>query len=159
MGTKLAKLLFFSVCFLWLPSHAFATQAHGGSEGIIAHQIGHLFFMCAMCAFVYRSRNNKDLKESGWKDIKYFAVLLVLWNLDVIILHFLDEQLSIVSMEILNKSEIIVAATNHSSLLEIFYYIGKLDHLICVPALFFLFTGLKKLLLESETSATEKEKN
>jgi hypothetical protein len=33
------------------------------------------------------------------------------------------------------------------------YFLAKLDHLLCVPALFFLFIGLKRLLGTSRVPA------
>lgn len=152
--------LILMVVFQWLvPANSFATQAHGGTEGIIAHQIGHLFFMFSMCTFVYWSRNSRLLKETGWRYIKYFAVLLVLWNMDVILMHFLDEQMAIVSFQKVTKWDLIVRSVNKSSALELFYYLGKLDHLLCVPALFFLYIGLKKILSEHDSSTVDENHN
>ncbi len=152
------SLILIVVFQLLLPSKSFAIQAHGGAEGIIAHQIGHLFFMFSMCTFVYWSRNSRFLKNSGWRYIKYFAILLVLWNLDVVLLHFLDEQIAIVSFQKLNKWNVIVTSVNKSSMFELFYFLGKLDHLICVPALFCLYIGLKKILSDPESPTFDKPK-
>lgn len=152
------SLILIVVFQLLLPSKSFAIQAHGGAEGIIVHQIGHLFFMFSMCTFAYWSRNSRLLKDTGWRYIKYFAILLVLWNLDVVLLHFLDEQIAIVSLQKLNKWDVVVTSVNKSSMLELFYYLGKLDHLICVPALFCLYIGLKKILSDHEPSTSDNPK-
>jgi len=34
------------------------------------------------------------------------------------------------------------------------YYAAKLDHLLCVPALLFLFFGLRRLLKDAETTTS-----
>ena len=125
---------------------AFATQAHGGSEGILVHQLGHVFFMLSMGAFVYWTRDSRLFSHAGWRYIKYAAALLVLWNMDVILVHFLEEQAALISVERVSSLMIDIHSVGNSGFLEYFYYLARLDHLICVPALFFLYTGLKKLL-------------
>lgn len=130
----------------FVPEPVFATQAHGGPEGIMVHQLGHLFFLLSMAAFVYWTRGRRLFRNDGWRHIKYAAMLLILWNLDVIVIHFLDEQMALISTEKSGAWMIGIHAVNGSRFLELFYYVAKLDHLLCVPALFFLFTGLRKLL-------------
>ena len=51
----------------------------------------------------------------------------------------------------LARWEINITARNHSKGLVWLYYFVKLDHLLCVPALLFLYFGLKRLLKKTES--------
>jgi hypothetical protein len=141
-----------SICALvWIAifissSNLWATQAHGGAEGIVVHQLGHLFFVVSMGMFVYWLGKGRILSYPGWRYIMLFAVLLVVWNLDVVIMHFLDEQMGMLRMVKTGPWTVRIDAENGSRGLALFYYLGKMDHLLCVPALFFLYLGLKNLL-------------
>ncbi len=135
---------------------AFATQAHGAPEGIYAHQFSHLFFMASMVIFIYWLRQRNLIRQTGWRLIQYAALFFILWNVNVLIVHFLDEQAALVTMEKIDAWRVrIVSPLGRWA--EEGYYFGKMDHLLCVPALFFLFLGLKKLHAEtSENSGEEK---
>lgn len=144
--------LIFSQAFgmlLLAAAPALATQSHGGAEGIIVHQMAHLFFMCAMVALDYSLRKRNLVAQVGWRHIQYAALFFALWNLDVILVHMLDGQFQLVTVEAAGPFRIILHAWQDSFFLTAFYYVAKLDHLLCVPALFFLYSGLKHLLAES----------
>ena len=126
------------------PDAALATQAHGEPEGIYAHQFAHLFFMVSMVILIYWLRQKKLTRISGWRYIQFAAFFFILWNLNVIWVHFLDEQTTLVSVEKTAFWQIKIHSTL-GSWAAVSYYIGKMDHLFCVPALFCLFVGLKKL--------------
>lgn len=144
---KIFRLLALAgIIFLFSPSYLWATQAHGGSEGIVAHQLGHLFFMVSTGMFVYWLGRGRILSYPGWRYIMLFALFLVVWNLDVVLMHFLDEQLDVVRMVKTDPWMVRIETENGSSILALIYYLGKMDHLLCVPALFFLFKGLKHIL-------------
>ena len=140
-----------------LPADLFATQAHGGAEGIVGHQLGHVFFLVSMGAFAYWLREGAILKDRAWNYIMCFAFLLVLWNLDVILLHYLDEQSDLIRTSKTGPWSIMVISRNDSPALALGYYLGKMDHLLCVPALFFLYLGLKRILGILESDQREKE--
>jgi hypothetical protein len=132
--------IFFFTAFWWIffnPDIVMATQTHGGPEGLYAHQIAHLFYILSMGFFIHWLRERKLVEESGWRFIQYAAFFLILWNLDAFLAHSL-EQTGLMSIQI--------NAQNGNNGLEILYYLAKLDHLLCVPALFFLYLGLRRLL-------------
>jgi len=141
---KTTVLVIFLVIFLGSPN-LFATQMHKGNEGIIVHQIGHLFFLFSMVALIFTINGKKLSKERGWRLIQYSAFLFVLWNLDALAAHFLDNMIHVAQFERLSLWKVNVATVSDSSLLAIIYYILKLDHLLCVPAMFLLFIGIKQL--------------
>ena len=127
-----------------VPRIAMATQSHGDPEGIYAHQLSHVFFMASMMMLIYWVRQKKLIFHKGWRYIQYAAFFFILWNLDVVLVHFLDEQFLLVTVE--KISDIQMKITSRcGKWAQVYYYLGKMDHLLCVPALIFLFAGLKRL--------------
>lgn len=141
-------LILTAVC----PGPLFAIQAHGSNEGVVVHQMGHLFFFVSMAAFIYWLRESRISRNSGWRCIMWFALFMGLWNLDVLLMHFLDEQTRLIEVTKTGPWDVMIQSENGSLLLPLIYYLGKLDHLICAPALYFLYLGLKRIKasLESE---------
>lgn len=133
-----------------IPSEGYAIQLHASSEGIITHQIGHLFFLFSMGALIFTITGKGLDKQQGWRLIQYSAFFFILWNLDAFMAHFLDNQIHAVKIENIALYKIKLITNNNSSLLAWFYYALKLDHLLCVPAIFFLYKGLSSLVKEQK---------
>jgi hypothetical protein len=140
---------------LFFPEKASAIQAHGGIEGVHVHQFAHLFFIVSMGILIYRLRERNLVQEKGWRFIQYSAVFFILWNLDAFLAHLLDEQLEIISISKIDAARILIESSRGGVLIEAFYYLAKLDHIICVPAMWFLYSGLKHLLKESDSGFQE----
>ena len=160
MKNKINIAFYFLSIFAWgvfNPDHALATQSHGAPEGIYAHQIAHFFFMLSMVFFIHWLRNKKLVKETGWRFIQYAAFFLILWNVDAILVHLLNDQLQLVQILRIDSSHIQLSAGNGSNGLETLFYFAKLDHLFCVPALLFLYAGLRRLLKASHSEITRPE--
>ena len=132
-----------------LPEPAIATQAHGDPEGLYIHQFAHAFFIISLAIFVYWLRLRDLVKETGWRFIQYAALFLILWNMDAAIAHLLDEQLKIIEVERIGPWHIKITSTDNTVFTIILYYLVKLDHLLCVPALFFFSAGIRHLLKET----------
>lgn len=151
MKCRIGLYILFIVTFTWVvvaPDHALATQAHGAPEGVYAHQLAHIFFMISMGFLIHWLRERKLVKDSGWRFIQYSAFFFILWNMDTFFVHLLDDQLGIIQIKRIGLEYLQINALNGSKSLETLYYIAKLDHLLCVPALFFLYLGLRRLLKE-----------
>jgi len=129
-----------------LPLDVYATQLHASSEGIITHQVGHLFFLFSMVALIFTITGKGLDKQKGWRLIQYSAFFFILWNLDAVAAHFFDNQIHAVTIENLSFGKIRVITNNDSSVLAWFYYVLKLDHLLCVPGMLFLYKGLSILV-------------
>lgn len=127
---------------LLLPESSFATQQHSHAEGIIVHQIGHIFFLFSMLVLIFTVTGKGLHKQKGWVMIQISAFLFILWNLDAIAAHFLDNQLEIVQIlpQSIYKMQLITQPD--SLLLAVVYYLLKLDHLLCVPAMLMLYFGI-----------------
>jgi hypothetical protein len=149
-------ILFLLCLFFLAPGPAEATQGHGGIEGVYMHQLAHLFFVFSMGVLVYWLRERKLVAESGWRYIQYAAFFLILWNLDALLVHALDDQFNIIRVVRLEPWRIQILSKQGKSFVCLVYYLAKLDHLLCVPALVFLYLGLKRLL-KKQPSRVEPE--
>jgi len=139
---------------LLIAEPAFATQAHSAPEGLYAHQLAHIFFIISMGVLIYWLRARQLVQSSGWRYIQYAALFFILWNLDAFTVHLLEEQLAVIDIHRINLWQINITANNHSNALLWLYYFAKFDHLLCVPALLFLYFGLRRLLKKTETSTS-----
>jgi hypothetical protein len=127
---------------------ALATQGHAGIEGVWVHQFAHLFFLFSMMLLIYWLRQAGLVKAPGWRYIQYAALFFILWNMDTMLVHFLDEQVRAVSVESTGAWSIQVVTAGDRGWLAALYYLAKLDHLLCVPAMVFLLMGLRHMLKE-----------
>lgn len=132
-----------------------ATQTHGQPEGLYVHQIAHIFFIISMgiLEFWLRQRNLTD--ERGWKYIQLAAVLFILWNIDAALVHFMEEHLDILGISRIDYWHLQIDNTQGQNSITLIYYFLKLDHLLCVPAMFCLYYGLKTILKNPEPSDRE----
>ena len=147
--TTICDLVGSIIFMVLLPSvPALATQGHAGIEGVWVHQFAHLFFLFSMMLLIYWLRQAGLVKVPGWRYIQYAALFFILWNGDTIIVHYLDEQIRAVSVEHLGNWQVRVAAAGGRNWLSALYFLGKLDHLLCVPAMIFLMLGLRHMLEE-----------
>ena len=129
---------------------ALATQAHSAPEGLYAHQLAHIFFIVSMGVLIYWLRERKLVQAVGWRYIQYAALFFILWNVDAFSVHLLEEQIAVIDVRRIDSWKLSITAANHSDTLIWLYYAAKLDHLLCVPAVFFLYFGLRRLLKETD---------
>ena len=139
------SFLLMGMMFL-LPDLALATQGHGGIEGVYAHQFAHLFFIISMAVFIYWLRQRGLVSERGWQLIQLSAFFFILWNLDAFLVHLLDDQMKIIQLKRISSWTVQISGQYDSNPLKVLYYLAKLDHLLCVPAIISLYLGLRRLL-------------
>jgi len=132
---------------------ALATQSHGEPEGLVANQLVHLFFIFSMGTLVFWLKERCLTEKSGWRYIQYAAIMLILWNIDAFAVHLMDEFTDILDIQRIGSWQIRISAESGYESLELFYYLAKLDHLLCVPALFLLYLGLRRLAREEGSRA------
>nr|NJM02078.1 hypothetical protein [Desulfobacula sp.] len=140
-----------------MPGPAQAIQLHLTSEGIITHQMGHLFFLVSMVALIFTLSDKGLDKQRGWRLIQYSAFFFILWNMDAVLGHFLDNQIHAVKIENLSFSRMRMEVRNDSPTLYWFYYLLKLDHLLAVPAMLLFYQGLSSLVREQKNLPGKKE--
>ncbi len=139
---KLLVVILFSIFFR--ENISWATQVHSQPEGLYGHQLAHLFFIVSMIILVYWLRVMNLVQYKGWRYINYSALFFVLWNIDAMIVHFLDGTDGIFLID-KHGWEGSITIHAHNKVEAILYYIVKLDHVFCVPAIIFLYFGLKAL--------------
>jgi hypothetical protein len=91
--------------------------------------------------FWLRQRNL--VLEPGWKYIQLAAILFIIWNIDAMAVHFMDEHLHILGIMKVDLWHIRIVNLMGQYSLAVLYYLLKLDHLLCVPAMYFLYKGLR----------------
>ena len=127
-------------CFFFLTAvPAWAVQTHGGAEGLVAHQIGHILFLSGMIYLLVRIYQT-GLKSPGWFEFKSFLGLIIVWNLLTFIGHWLHE--------IVDAKKFVLAKGHTAgftivSFTDFIFYVSRLDHLVLVPAFIMLFLALK----------------
>lgn len=152
---RLLLLIALAAIIGWMvPTPAWAVQEHGAPEGIYSHQGAHLFFIASMVLLVYWLRQRRLVREAGWRYIQFAAFFFILWNADAFTAHFLDEQSGILDTALAAPGKIKIAVKEDLTALAWFYYVAKLDHLLCVPAMVFLYAGLRRLLKDARQRQT-----
>ena len=136
-----------------LPTVAGATQGHGGGEGLYVHQLSHIFFCISMGILIYWLKTRNLTREPGWRYIGISALLFLLWSVDAFTVHLLDEQFLLIRTQTLEGGRLYVETGDGLKWMGPVYYLAKLDHLLCVPAMIFLYVGLRRLMTETGADA------
>lgn len=119
---------------------AWAVQSHGGVEGLLSHQIGHILFATGMGYLLYRLRTMRKA-GSGWLEFKTFVWLLIAWNLLTFSGHWMNE---FIVQEQFIKDHGYTLSFKITNLFDAIYYLTRLDHLLLVPSFAFLLMALRK---------------
>jgi hypothetical protein len=130
---------------LW-PASAWATQTHGGLEGLWVHQTAHLFFALSMGLLIFWLRKRRLTASRGWRYIQFAALFFIAWNMDTMASHWIQEQSGLIEVRNVAPLQIQIITAESRDWISMVYYLTKLDHLLCVPALFFLYLGFRRLL-------------
>lgn len=149
--------VFWSALFLAavVPTPALALQIHDAPEGLYVHQIGHVLFAIAMLGFALRIRHSKLSKEKSWRLMSVGAVLFVLWNGWAFFGHILA---ILIPKEHFSRgsSGLKSILVSHSPI-DTLYYLFQMDHLICFPALVFIYLALKQMTKQTADHAEDVE--
>lgn len=124
------------------PESAFALQVHPTPEGLYAHQISHAFLVFSMAILVFWLQKRRLVQERGWRYIQVSCLLFILWNIDAMTGHVIDSKLDAEAFTATGFSRALVM---EKAITPYLYYLLKLDHFICVPAIVFLYLGLRRL--------------
>jgi len=144
-----AVFLFFGICLnlvLLFPGVASAIQVHAAPEGLYVHQIAHVFLIASMAFLAFWLERTRLVKARGWRYIQVSSFCFILWNIEAIIGHVIESSLSESAFVGTGWAKSLVVENASAPYL---YYVLKMDHLICVPAMIFLLLGLRKLNLEA----------
>mgnify|MGYP006954428499 CR=1 FL=1 len=138
------KAMFLLVCgclFCW-STPAWAVQAHGEAEGPVVHLMAHLLLLVALFLLVYVLHTRPPDRGLSWRSLKLSLLFFLLWDLDHLFIHWFagDMYADIRDSGVSLVGDYFVAPR---TLLNFFYYLGRFDHLLCVPALWFFASGLR----------------
>ena len=139
---------------LWLfPGIAWGAQVHAAPEGLYAHQIGHLIFLLALGILIYWLRCRRLTHNKGWLRLQYAALFFALWNVDAFIAHVLESRPPFF-VKVAGRSWHVLWVPNpgHQTL-TLVYYLIKMDHLLCVPAIIFLYLALRELANDTHSTS------
>lgn len=138
-----------------VPQTVFAFQAHGGPEGLYVHQGAHLFLILSLIIFLFNIRRSRLEAEKAWRLLSAGALLLTIWNTWAFAGHvvetFIPESMLVV------LPDRVVPSLQVNSWREAAYYVLKMDHLLCLPALIFFCAGLRKLHSSFQENGTGKK--
>ena len=156
----LRRFIGWTISIIWFfqPTAVYATQTHGEPEGLYVHQIAHLFFTFTMGLLIYWLRKRGLVSRLGWRHIQYAAIFFIAWNLDAFVSHWLLEQTGFITVENLDGMRMQITTVEGLHWLAEVYYLTKLDHLLCVPAMLFLLLGLRRLYKSSYPTIHDKER-
>ena len=118
----------------------YAVQQHGGAEGLVSHQIGHILFISGMIYLLSKVYHNR-ITGAGWVEFKVFLWLIISWNLLTFSGHWMRE---LVNPERFIKHDSQVTTFIITDIFDTFFYITRLDHLLLVPSFIFLLLALRK---------------
>lgn len=117
-----------------------AVQAHGGAEGLVSHQLGHVLFVIGMGYLLFRVCR-LQITGLDWREFKIFLWLLIAWNVLTFSGHWLHE---CVAPEKYIKSAGNIVSFSISNFSDAYFYLTRLDHLLLVPSFIFLLLALRK---------------
>lgn len=139
-----------AIFFLWLslsvPESALAFQSHAGHEGLCVHQLAHVLFAVTMGILAYWLQTNRFTDRRGWRLVQISCLLFILWNVDAFFGHWLEEMIPDASL--VGEPDWTQRISANVEWVTI-YYVLKMDHLWCVPAIICLFAGIRRLFLNA----------
>jgi hypothetical protein len=138
-----------------LPDNAWALQSHGPPEGLYVHQMAHVHFFLAL-GYLYWDIRRSSFAGRGWRYLQWFCILMLIWNVVAFVGHavagHIDENM------IVATSYLQARIQGPVNLHTLVFYIAKFDHFVAVPALFFLYIGMRSLYRSVEEHAGEAER-
>ncbi len=132
---------------LVFPQQGMALQTHSQPEGIYVHQMAHIFFMAAL-GYLYWDTRRSAFSGRGWTYLRVFCVLTILWNILALIGHTATQNLH--PEDFTHVDGYLFSKVNMPlTFIKIVYYTAKLDHLLTVPAMFFLYMSVRSFYQHS----------
>lgn len=123
-----------------MASPALAVQTHGGAEGLVSHQIGHVFFAIGMGYLLYHLYRN-HVAGPGWLEFKWFLWLIILWNFITFSGHLMDELIDPHKFILSGEETVSFSIAGWTDCL---FYLTRLDHLVLVPSFIMLLLAIRK---------------
>ncbi len=132
-----------------------AVQVHGPPEGLYVHQMAHVLFAIAMIFLIYTLHMHPVGHCQGWKYLKISLFFFLLWNINALVVHSLGIKLP--EGAITGKNLMDQALSGPLTWQRWLFYITRNDHLLCVPAMWFMMLFLKNSYHEAVNEKKERE--
>ncbi len=128
---------------------AMALQTHDGVEGVVVHQLAHIQYLGALGYLLWDIRRS-SFAGIGWLYLQRFCWLMMCWNGLAFIGHFAQVALpnEAISTEDGYLSALLLLPFSFGKWI---YYVTALDHLLCAPALFFLYLAMRSFYRSLDT--------
>lgn len=135
-------LLGFMLLFFW-SCPAWAVQGHGVAEGPVVHLMAHLLLGVALLLFLYVLHTKPPDARYSWRSLKLSLLFFLLWDMDHLFVHWFAGQMY---PDLRDSGARLVEDhfAGPRTLLSVFYYLGRFDHLLCVPAFWFFTISLRE---------------
>jgi hypothetical protein len=154
LSIRIVRCLLMAAILILLSAHqAGATQVHASPEGLYTHQIAHGFFAASMAILIFWLRHRGLVRERGWRMIQFAAFFFILWNLDAMVAHYLDDRSDLFQVIDEGTWHARIGSTHGLDAVTVAYYLVKFDHVLCVPAIVLLYIGLHRLLQQAQGPA------
>ena len=153
MKLSIYKILFLTPLLLVVLfcREAWALQTHGGVEGVVVHQLAHIQYLGALVNQRITGAIEGTATSGGTN-----GVLMMAWNGIAFIGHFAQMTLGegAISTEDGYLSALLLLPVTFGKWV---YYITALDHLVCVPALFFLYLAMRSFYRSLDKEKREED--
>ena len=113
------------------PRSAAAVQAHGGAEGLVAHELGHALFAGGLL-YVLFAGSAARWGPSGRRAYQGFLLLVIAWNALTFTGHLLQHSHPNVHTFVARDGW------------DCICYLSHLDHLLLIPGLVLLLVALHR---------------
>ncbi|NOX80851.1 MAG: hypothetical protein GXP57_07160 [Deltaproteobacteria bacterium] len=128
---------------------ALAVQLHGAPEGLYVHMLAHVLYFAALLFLLLTIKKRPPGHSAAWRNFRLALVFFLLWNTDTFVVHWLYSCLPDTAFAGHSLSD--YRLTGPLTPVRWIYYLGRFDHLLCVPAMFFLVLSLRRFCREAES--------
>lgn len=142
--TEHIKVLLISICFIILPTNAFAAFLPHDYPAIYIHMMGRVFFFISMIVIAIFIIHNRLQKTTAWKNFLISVILFAIWDFMVFSGRLRELQTigGTIGWEYFER--MIIVEGN-----DIFYYLMRFDFLALNAGMFFLYLSLKSHMEQS----------
>ena len=149
------KFLVVAACLAVTAAPAMAAQPHGNPVGVVVYLFTFLFFIASMAVLIgWLSRLGSPV-PSGWREIRYSAYFFILWSAFAFTSYVLEYAAGWIDADRIGSFTLHIEPAGGQAFLTWLYYLVRLDYLLSVPAMVFLFLGLARLLEQAKLTTPD----
>ncbi|NOY65243.1 MAG: hypothetical protein GXO97_07610 [Nitrospirae bacterium] len=134
---RILRFVFFvSICLF--PSNVLAVQEHGGAEGLLSHELAHLFFAFSVTYLFVKISLSKEKKKSPYRELRMASLFFIIWNVITFVTH--------ISREYMDKSQFQGLYLRVDNMASILWYTGSIvEHIFIVLACWYFLKALYRI--------------